>query len=94
MDIKKLSTAGYAAILASTLGACGNTSTSNNKNHSTDRVSAAKVAGEEFTIDFGPNFLPYSYKDEKTGEYVGFNIDLAKRVAKRDRWKPVLQPID
>ncbi|EFN93343.1 ABC transporter, substrate-binding protein, family 3 [Mobiluncus mulieris FB024-16] len=94
MDIKKLSAAGCAAILALTLGACGNTSASNDKNHSTDHASAAKAAGEKFTIGFDPNFPPYGYKDEKTGEYVGFDIDLAKEVAKRNEWKFVPQPID
>lgn len=96
MDIKKLSAAFSAAILALTLGACGNTNTapSDKKNADHHSSAVAKAEGDTFTLGFDPHFPPYGYKDEKTGEYVGFDIDLAKEVAKRNGWELKTQPID
>lgn len=51
-------------------------------------------AKKTFTIGLDPSFKPYGYKDEKTGELVGFDIDLAKEVAKRNGWEFKAQPID
>ena len=34
----------------------------------------------KFTLGFDAEFPPYGYRDEETGEYVGFDIDLAKEV--------------
>lgn len=46
-----------------------------------------------FTVGFDAEFPPYGYRDE-SGEYVGFDLDLAAEVAKRNGWKLVKQPID
>lgn len=46
-----------------------------------------------FTVGFDAEFPPYGYKDEN-GEYVGFDLDLAAEVCKRNGWKLVKQPID
>lgn len=96
MDIKKLSAAFSAAILALTLGACGNTTTAPSDKKQADHHSStvAKAKGDTFTLGFDPHFPPYGYKDEKTGKYVGFDLDLAAEVAKRNEWKLVPQPID
>ena len=70
-----------------------------------DRVSAvlvcaagmlfagAKVSAETFTVGFDAEFPPYGYQDE-SGEYVGFDLDLAAEVAKRHGWELVKQPIE
>lgn len=51
-------------------------------------------AGEEaFTVGFDAEFPPYGYKDE-SGEYVGFDLDLAEEVCERNGWKLKKQPID
>ncbi len=47
-----------------------------------------------FTVGFDAEFPPYGYLDEKTGEYVGFDLDLAAEVCKRNGWELVKQPID
>lgn len=52
-----------------------------------------KQKGDTFTVGFDANFPPYGYKDDK-GNYVGFDLDLAKEVCKRQGWKVKLQPID
>ncbi len=46
-----------------------------------------------FTVGFDAEFPPYGYKDDN-GEYVGFDLDLAEEVCKRNGWNLVKQPID
>ena len=57
----------------------------------------AKDTNEEdrttFTVGFDAEFPPYGYKDTD-GNYVGFDLDLAEEVAKRNGWTLVKQPID
>ncbi len=59
-------------------------------------VDKVEATGEKktFTVGFDAEFPPYGYKDEKSGEYVGFDLDLAEEVCKRNNWKLVKQPID
>ena len=45
------------------------------------------------TLGFDAEYPPYGYKNDQ-GEYVGYDIDLAKEVCNRLGWKLVLQPID
>lgn len=49
--------------------------------------------GETFTVGFDAEFPPYGYKDDN-GEYVGFDLELAAEVCKRNGWELVKQPID
>ena len=44
-------------------------------------------------VGFDASFPPYGYKDD-SGEYVGFDLDLAQEVCDRNNWKLVKQPID
>ena len=46
-----------------------------------------------FTVGFDAEFPPYGYMDE-SGEYVGFDLDLAQEVCNRMGWELVKQPID
>lgn len=46
-----------------------------------------------FTVGFDAEFPPYGYKDDN-GEYVGFDLDLAQEVCKRNGWKLKKQPIE
>lgn len=46
-----------------------------------------------FTVGFDAEFPPYGYKDE-SGEYVGFDLDLAQAVCEKNGWTLVKQPID
>lgn len=48
---------------------------------------------ETFTVGFDSEFPPYGYVDEN-GEYTGFDIELAKEVAKRNGWEINLKAID
>ena len=46
-----------------------------------------------FTVGFDAEFPPYGYKDD-SGEYVGFDLDLARAVCEKNGWEFVAQPID
>ena len=46
-----------------------------------------------FVVGFDAEFPPYGYKDE-SGEYVGFDLDLAQEVCDRNGWTLVKQPIE
>ena len=50
-------------------------------------------AATTFTVGFDAEFPPYGYKDD-SGEYVGFDLDLAEEVCKRQGWTLKKQPID
>ncbi|NLB90402.1 MAG: amino acid ABC transporter substrate-binding protein [Clostridiales bacterium] len=46
-----------------------------------------------FVLGFDPGFPPMGYRDD-TGAYVGFDLDVAKEVAKQLEVELILQPID
>jgi ABC-type amino acid transport substrate-binding protein len=58
-------------------------------------VSAAADTLEdgEFVVGFDAEFPPYGYKDD-SGEYVGFDLDLAQEVCNRRGWTLKKQPIE
>lgn len=88
-----------AAMMVVSLAACGQAADTG--------ADAAKAATEEaagdaavetverssLTVGFDAEFPPYGYKDE-SGEYVGFDLDLAAEVCERKGWELVKQPID
>ncbi|MDR2888484.1 MAG: amino acid ABC transporter substrate-binding protein [Lachnospiraceae bacterium] len=50
-------------------------------------------SGRTFTVGFDAEFPPYGYRDE-SGEYTGFDLELAAEVCERNGWELVKQPID
>lgn len=48
---------------------------------------------EKFVVGFDAEFEPYGFRN-RDGEYVGFDLDLAQEVSKRNDWELVKQPID
>ena len=48
--------------------------------------------GKKFTVGFDSSFPPYGYVEK--GEFKGFDLDLAREVAKRNSWEIVLKPIN
>lgn len=65
-------------MMALSMVACGN---------QTDKRS-------KLVVGFDASFPPYGYIDEATNEYVGFDLDLAAEVCKRNGWELVKTPID
>ncbi len=55
-------------------------------------VFAVDGAEKSFTVGFDANFPPYGYV--KDGKYCGFDLDLAREVAKRNNWKIELRAIN
>lgn len=68
-------------------------SSAETKKEETVAESIGKAKGDTFTVGFDANFPPYGYSDD-SGEYVGFDLDLAQEVCDRNGWKLVKQPID
>ena len=48
---------------------------------------------KQFTVGFDAEFPPYGYMDE-SGEYTGFDLDLAQEVCDRKGWELVKKPIN
>ena len=82
--MKKLLSAVLVTAMMLSLVACGKTE------------AEAPADGERtsFTVGFDAEFPPYGSLDEATGEYVGFDLDLAEEVCKRRGWELIKQPID
>ena len=57
--------------------------------------SVAEATGDRttFTVGFDAEYPPYGYMDD-SGEYTGFDLDLAQEVCDRNGWELVKQPID
>lgn len=55
--------------------------------------TACQKTKNTFIVGFDAEFPPYGYKDD-SGEYVGFDLSLAKEVCSRRGWELVKQPID
>lgn len=55
--------------------------------------NATKNDENTFIVGFDAEFPPYGYKDD-SGNYTGFDLDLAKEVCDRNNWTFVAQPID
>ena len=58
-----------------------------------EKSQTDSVSDGTFTVGFDAEFPPYGYKDD-SGEYVGFDLDLAQEVCNRNGWTLVKQPID
>ena len=108
-NVKRWLALGMAAMMtAGVLAGCGSTSTDTASDSSestaaettestaeaqTETADAQTEAGRQFVVGFDAEFPPYGYKDD-SGEYVGFDLDLAAEVCKRQGWELVKQPID
>lgn len=53
---------------------------------------AVFAEGRRFAVGFDANFPPYGFV--KDGKYIGFDLDLAREVARRNNWKIELKAID
>ena len=87
--------------MIASLAACGKKADDNNNgDNSLQRVLDAG----KLTIGAEGNWIPYVYNDEGTGELTGFEVEVAKEIAKRlgvtaefnisDSWDPVMAGLD
>ncbi|MDD6237860.1 MAG: amino acid ABC transporter substrate-binding protein [Oscillospiraceae bacterium] len=63
------------------------------ENNDASATETATGEGRTFTVGFDAEYPPYGYKDE-SGEYTGFDLELAQEVCDRNGWTLVKQPID
>lgn len=75
------------------LSGCGSTPAEETNDENATTQQSADGERTTLTIGFDAEYPPYGYKDE-SGEYVGFDLDLAAEVCKRNGWELVKQPID
>ena len=68
------------------LTACGSNGSASGGNE--------KEEEKTFTVGFDAEYPPYGFKDEKTGDYTGFDLELAEEVCRRRGWTLKKQPID
>ena len=92
-------------VMAISLAACGGSSGATT---STDSAAAEPAAEEtaaaetpaatdddtEFVVGFDAEYPPYGYLDEATGDYTGFDLELAEELCKRRGWTLKKQPIN
>ena len=55
--------------------------------------SGTNDSKNKLIVGFDAEFPPYGFKDQETGEYIGFDLDLAQEVCKRNGWTLIKQPI-
>lgn len=90
-----------AVVMISALALAGCTGSSEKSSDTASKADQSKTAAtvsedgsKTFTVGFDAEFAPYGYKDKKTGEYTGFDLDLAQEVCDRLGWKLEKRPID
>lgn len=92
--MKKLLALFLALTVSVGITACGqgnqSASSAENKDESWSKIQKAGT----LVLGLDDAFPPMGYKDTKTGEIIGFDIDLAKEVSKRLGVTLKLQPID
>ena len=91
-----------AGVLTGCGGSTGAVKTEDTKEEAVESTEGAEGAataesaeeGRVFTVGFDAEYPPYGYKDEATGDYTGFDLELAEEVCKRRGWTLKKQPID
>lgn len=78
-----------ACACAFALAACGG-----NSQQSTDQAASNAPEGNVLIVGFDQSYPPYGYKDTTTGEFTGFDLDLAKEVCERNGWTFQPEAID
>ncbi len=87
---------GFAALVAMVFCSCGKQTGDQGGAESAGNSASsgqAIAAGRTFTVGFDAEFPPYGFVGGD-GEFKGFDLDLAKEVAKRNGWKIELKAID
>ena len=75
------------------LAICGCSCSSNSSSSSNSTAKVVKNDDKTFVVGFDAEFPPYGFKDE-TGNFTGFDLDLAAAVANKLGMEVAYQPID
>lgn len=107
--IKKFAAMLLTGVMAISLAACGGSSgaTTSTDNAAAEPAAEETAAAEapaadaaaadedtEFVVGFDAEYPPYGYLDEATGDYTGFDLELAEELCKRRGWTLKKQPIN
>ena len=106
--MKKLAAMLLTVVMALSLAACGgSTGAATNTDSAeatgdaaeataTEEAEPAAAASDDttFVVGFDAEYPPYGYLDEATGDYTGFDLELAEELCKRRGWTLVKQPIN
>lgn len=82
-----------AVMVVGVLSGCSAAGSDVQESSENTTVGGAKKEGDTFTVGFDAEFPPYGYMDDN-GEYVGFDLELAEEVCKRNGWTLKKQPVD
>lgn len=90
--MKKILALALAGVMAMAVVACGKGDVKTDGGAT--QVESEMKERTQLIVGFDASFPPYGYIDEKTNEYVGFDLDLAAEVCERNGWELVKTPID
>lgn len=102
MKAKKIAAVLLAGAMTMALAACGSSSSSTSSSGSskssagTTATTSSSASNDDSTlvVGFDAEYPPYGYMDEKTGEYTGFDLELAQEVCDRRGWTLEKKPIN
>ena len=96
--MKKFAAMLLTGVMAISLAACGGASGASTSSNDAAAEPAAEAAATdedtEFVVGFDAEYPPYGYLDEATGDYTGFDLELAEELCKRRGWTLKKQPIN
>ena len=102
--MKKFAAMLLTGVMAISLAACGGASGASTSSNdaaaepAAEETAAADAAATavdaEFVVGFDAEYPPYGYLDEATGDYTGFDLELAEELCKRRGWTLKKQPIN
>lgn len=90
--MKKLLALVMSVALIFSFAACGSNQSASSGSADVENTPVAEMTS--LTVGFDAEYPPYGFKDEKTGEYTGFDLELAQEVCERRGWELVKQPIN
>lgn len=106
--MKKFAAMLLTGVMAVSLAACGGSGASTSSDSAAEEAVEEKVEAPAedtaeaeatddettFVVGFDAEYPPYGYLDEATGDYTGFDLELAEELCKRRGWTLVKQPIN
>ena len=93
MKKKMVSILTAAFCVSALLAGCGFADTAKTSASSAGAASSSTDGTTTFTVGFDAEYPPYGYMDDETGDYTGFDLELAQEVAKRLGLEYKAQPI-
>lgn len=89
MKKKMVSILTAAFCVSALLAGCGFADTAKTSASSAGAASSSTDGTTTFTVGFDAEYPPYGYMDDETGDYTGFDLELAEAVCEIYGWKLV-----